>query len=299
MLCIMATYIIVSFSGQEKVVVYKGLGWDGFLYWKIISNYEKWLRNNYFNKYRVQRILPVSIIYSGIKSANAASRFFTKNEIDFSPNSVIKAFMIMNGLCIVLAAFYLLRIAEVLALSHRQKLMLIICTFSSFAFLKQLFYYPVLTDYMAFGIGTAMLYYYLVNSKVGVLITLVLGSFTFPNIIYCGSILYLFPYKTGSKKTNTSKIFSYLPAAFFILFTLYAALFELQTKNYFSLFLTLLYLWFAQRNTSEPKKWLFILFTKESLKRLSVLLFVVVLIKMVQFNIANEADGALTFFHSL
>src|SRR5262249_45416437 len=72
--------------------------------------------------------------------------------------------------------------------------------FVNFAVLKWVPYYPVLTDVYALTLGLLMLYCYLADRALALGVLTALGAFTWPPLIYQGSLLLLFPRDHGTEK---------------------------------------------------------------------------------------------------
>jgi hypothetical protein len=94
------------------------------------------------------------------------------------------------------------------------------------------FYYPVLTDMMAFMLGMLMLICYLKNYAIGILLIALLGAFTFPTLLYSGLLLYVFPMESSTdfpvqKSRRVNRIF---PLAVTIIFLLLIVAFYFYRK---------------------------------------------------------------------
>lgn len=294
-------YTTFSFLSTEKIP-HDGLGWDGNLYYVLACTVPDMVRDKTIDEYMVQRILPSFLVHYGLRIVDKSHRLAKVPFYERTPEVIVTCFMLLNGFCLILAAYYLLGIAQILDFSTRQKILLFAGVYASFFLLKQVFYYPALTDYAAFLIGTALLYYYLANHKIGLLLMLVLGAFTFANLIYCASILFLFPYQTEENENPKSSLANYLAlfAAFAVMgFTAWLALVELKTTHYFSLFCVLFYLFVALKDSSEPLKWLQYFQKATFWKHFAMLLPVIFFVKFVQFLISNDQMGALTFLKAL
>lgn len=185
---------IANFFAGERLQVGNGLGWDGQFHGDLAKDWpnkvfvEKKFYNSRtsksynINKYNIQRILPSGIIHYSLRLLR----------IPLENHNIVKAFLSYNLLLLGMIAFCWGKIADLLKVSCRGKWLCFLGLFCNFA-LTFNFYYPNLTDVSAFALGMLMVYFYLTNLQIGILIVCILGAFTWPTLIYMGFLLYIFP----------------------------------------------------------------------------------------------------------
>lgn len=184
----------------EVISVHDGFGWDGRVYRNITKSFgSAILFSKKLDAYSIQRIFPSAIVHFGLKLF----------QFPLMDEYVLLGFKILNILLLLVSAWTFIRIANELNFSISGKLLCFIGLFVNFASSKQFFYYPVLTDQMAFTLGLLMLYYFLKKNRAGLITTTLIGSFTWPLLIYYGIILYIFPRKDSSA-LHKNKKFSYV-----------------------------------------------------------------------------------------
>src|SRR6267142_6132449 len=174
--------LIGCFMG-EKIKAGGGFGMDGSLYGQWAKDFHKFVFVQGLDLYRIQRILPSAIIHYSMRLLS----------IPFTDRNVIYAFGILNVLLITLSAYVWCRIANNLKMSYRGRLVGFAGLFLSFGVMKWPSYYPVLTDTSAFFIGLLMLYFYLINNRIGLYMLMVIGAFVWPTLVYQAALFLMFP----------------------------------------------------------------------------------------------------------
>jgi hypothetical protein len=152
-----------------------GLGWDGEAYASILKNFKEQIQNQQINSYYFQRILPITIVYTFLYITN----------LPLSDTNIILAFLALNILLIVIAFFVWVLLCRHLRLGLQGKVLSFTGIFLNYALLKMPFYYPVLTDLIAFTIGLIMFYCFLRKYTIGLLLISIIGAFSFPTLFYC------------------------------------------------------------------------------------------------------------------
>lgn len=161
----------------------KNLIWDGEYYIYYAQHFPDVAFGRTVNIYHYQRILPSGIIYYGAQLLN----------ISLTNYKVFYGFLVLNVLLIFISFGIWVLVCKQLNLSSRGKALGFTGLFINFALLKMPFYYPVLTDVMAFALGMVLLYCYLRKSTAGLLLTGLIGVFTLPTIFYSALLLFVFP----------------------------------------------------------------------------------------------------------
>lgn len=167
-----------------------GLGWDGEAYARIIKNFELYLTAHKINAYYIQRIFPIALVFS----------FLQISGLSVTDTHIIQVFLGLNIALIFISFLVWILLCRKLQLATQGKILSFTGLFLNYALLKMPFYYPVLTDLLAFTLGLIMLYCFLQNSSRGLILTSVIGAFSFPTLFYCGMVLYVLPlsYNTNS-----------------------------------------------------------------------------------------------------
>ena len=168
----------------KVISVHDGFGWDGQVYRNITKSFGSALiLSKKLNAYSIQRIFPSALVHFGLKLFQLPKT----NEV------ILSGFRIINFLLMLCSVYIFVKITNELKFSITGKLLCFLGLFLNFAISKQFFYYPVLTDQMAFTLGLLILYYFLKRNNMGLIITTLVGSLTWPLMIYYGLLLYIFP----------------------------------------------------------------------------------------------------------
>ena len=174
---------LAGFLFSEKIQVGGGLGWDGQIYGSWARDFHGQVVERGVIRYYLQRVLPPALVHYSL-------RLFAVPRTDAN---IIRAFGLLNVALLTLAAFVWCRLADRVVLSRRGKWLGGVGLFVNFAVLKWVSYYPVLTDACALTLGLLMLDCYIADRKWVLGILTALGAFTWPVLIYQGSLLLLFP----------------------------------------------------------------------------------------------------------
>jgi hypothetical protein len=213
--------IFISIGIQnERIPVYNGLGWDGFDLSKMLKNLDNSSELG-VTSYRAQRALPFVFIWTLSKIFN----------FELTSSSIVKSFLTLNSFLILSSFYYWHKVTNYFNFNKKIKIISFIGIFLNYAVLKMALYYPVLTDTCAFTLGLASYYYYIKNNYLKLFLTIFIGAFTFPTLVYIGIFFYLWPYKMpipfNDKIKNINKFI-----VFFIL-TLYGIAIILLFKFHF------------------------------------------------------------------
>ena len=173
--------ILFSFFGNELVPYAQGLGWE--IYGKMAKDFYNIVFVNGITSYRFHRILPSAIIY----------HIFSLFKIPKETINIVMGFEIYNLIIILISVYVWGLIADELRISTKGKWLGFIGLYINFAILKWIFYIPVTTDATAFVLSIFLIYYFLKNQPVGMLIVMILGNFTWPIFMEMGLILLMFP----------------------------------------------------------------------------------------------------------
>lgn len=181
--CILVAVCLYQWQFPEWVQEENGLGWDGEAYASIIKEFEYAFAENKINSYYFQRIFPMALAYGLLQLSG----------LPVTDTAIINSFVTLNIGLIVLSFLVWIRLCRNMQLSTQGKILSFTGIFVNYALLKMPFYYPVLTDLIAFTLGLIMFYCFLQNNSLGLILTSVVGAFSFPTLFYCGMVLYVFP----------------------------------------------------------------------------------------------------------
>jgi len=186
-LCLLIMGIISILHG-EIIPQNDGLGYDGSIYADITKNPPDHVFHSKLNSYQFQRILPPTLIHYT----------FTLIGVPLENTNIIKGFQLYSLILLLTTVYLWILIANELRIGAKGKWLGFSGLYMNFAILKFPFYYPVTTDTSAFTLGILLLYCFLKDKRTALLFMTVLGAFTWPTMIYYGSVLYLFPRKLDS-----------------------------------------------------------------------------------------------------
>lgn len=180
---------------SEKIQYGNGLGMDGSLYGAIAKDFYSYI--NIRGVHGLNRIFP---------------SFFVHHLLLFLPDkittqSVIYGFIAMNTLCTSIVVYLWNKIADELDISFLGRIVGLSALFMNYSVLKWIGYYPVLTDQVAFCLGGCVLYFYLKNQPLGLIVCLIIGLFTWPTINTMSLILILFPRQDKEKQQSIQEIY--------------------------------------------------------------------------------------------
>ncbi|MCA9406031.1 MAG: hypothetical protein KC684_05795 [Candidatus Omnitrophica bacterium] len=172
-----------SFFLAERSTVLGHLG-DEKLYLAVTVEFDHAVSERVLSDYHIQRILPLALVHYTIK----ALPFYSFNKTD-----IVNVFGFYNVLLLLILAQLWFWIAGELRLNVKALWAGFIVLFFNFMVLKYIPYIQVSTDLFAYTIGLALIYYYLKNNVVGLLLSTVLGAFCWPTAVYIGTFMMMFP----------------------------------------------------------------------------------------------------------
>ncbi|MCF8257012.1 MAG: hypothetical protein K9J06_05640 [Flavobacteriales bacterium] len=155
----------------ERILVNKGLGWDGQVYFWMSRDFFQYVDDHLLTAYHALRIVPSLIV--------KVMHIITRTEHTYELTPVY--FGLLNLASIALGSLLLWNCMK--AVRPIWRTVAITAMLASFAFLRMPFYYPILTDSFAFLIGTLLLWGHQRGStpiKAGAAL---LGAFTFPSTL--------------------------------------------------------------------------------------------------------------------
>jgi hypothetical protein len=185
---------IVSVLFFEKLPANNGLGWDGYRYALIV---QELLLSSAVDNYTVLRIFPPSLVHSILKLLY----------VEPSAAHIINSFHVLNTLSIAVAAFFFKKCLAQFSISPENQLIAFVLLLFNYAIANFTYYYPVMTDSVAFCVSAIMLYCYLRKQTLNLFLLTIIGAFTWPSLLLQGVLLILFPYENNYPvKTFNSRI---------------------------------------------------------------------------------------------
>jgi hypothetical protein len=196
MMGIILVYGIVYFVFGETIPKNNGFGWDGIIYKHLTEDLYGAVFIKGLDQYYIQRIFVPAVL----------NICFRLTGISLTEMNILWGYKIFNLVVLMISIYFYNLIARELKFNTKVTWLGFCSLFINFAILKENFYYPVLLDTAIFAIGLIQFYYYLRNNLIGLIITTIVGSFTWPNFMYSSLIFILFPIYTGNVKFSRIKI---------------------------------------------------------------------------------------------
>ena len=184
---IMALIILIIGIGHfyfgELILKGAGVGWDGKIYRDITMDFHNMIVDREISIYRLQRVFPSALIHYSLKAL----------QIPLDTDHIILSFRIYNLILLTLGAYLWGLICVKLKFSFQVQWLAFIGLFVNFMAIKYFFIYPILTDQTALFLGILLLYFYLHHQNLGMILTSIVGMFTWPLVTYYGLALNAFP----------------------------------------------------------------------------------------------------------
>lgn len=179
-LILFAIWIWLSFG--EKVPVNEGFGWDGVRYHEMAVSFTDQMHHDSYDTYHMQRVLPFALIN------------WTYQIFQFAPtnDNLMTAMMVENTIALIFSVLFFFLISERKKLSIAWEVIGFSSIFYCFPILKMFGYAPWITDIYATLYGISAYYFYISNKKLGLFVTAVLATFTWPSAnLVCLALLFL------------------------------------------------------------------------------------------------------------
>lgn len=177
------TVLVVYGHFSERIPSNNQTGWDGKLYADLVVSLDKQWQNNEIDGYLFQRILPSAIGYI----------YFHKllNKKDVSRKDAVNFFLWLNTLLIAFAVWGFLLLSRKLLWNLHTEIIGFAALFFNYAILKQAWYYPVLTDIMAFTLGLWLVYFFLSEMYIPSALICIAGAFVYPLFLPTAILLFI------------------------------------------------------------------------------------------------------------
>jgi len=175
-LLFLLVYGLSSILYGERLTYQKGLGWDGKTYYELTVNFEENLLQHKISPYYMQRILPCAIAYYSLQVLS----------VEINESSVCNAFLAMSLVTLLLSYLLWVLLLGKLDFGIATGRLATVLLFVTFPVLKLTFYYPVLTDCLAFSFGIFALYFWVSQRSFFLLGFGIIGNLIF--LLCCTSI---------------------------------------------------------------------------------------------------------------
>ena len=196
--------LLIGSTLFEQIQVNEGLGWDGIHYADLTRNFIQYMKEHSLNSYKVQRIFPCGIVFILLKLLHLSD----------SNANIVAVFSAYNIILLNIALFTWFRILKIFSVSSQTMLLCTILLFFNFSIIKFSTFYPVLTDISAFALGMVLLYAYLRNNTVAVVVFGLISAFTHPLLQYFSILLFLFPRNKEKMQVRSRAFVKFFPYVF-------------------------------------------------------------------------------------
>jgi hypothetical protein len=217
---------LFGFFWGERCQMFGKLG-DEVLYYLLAKDFTAVISAYGLSDYHIQRVLPSLVVYY-------LGKIF---QIDPSVENVVTLFGIVHVVLMVVAGWVWCLVAKELNLSSKGRWLGVAALFLNFPILKYIPYIQVTTDFYAYAAGLLLVYFYLRQSLLGMVLVTLAGIFFWPTVIYAGIFLILFPRdkRVFSSSSPAPVFFPAMIAAVSVLlvfWTLPGILNDLAAKNF-------------------------------------------------------------------
>jgi hypothetical protein len=188
MIGIILIYGVSYFIFGEIISKGGGFGWDGRSYKVFTQKLYGAIFVTGLDQYYIQRLFVPAFLYIGFKITG----------ISATDINVLWTYRILNLILLLVSVYFYNLIAKELKFKNKVIWLGFCSLIINFAVLKQSFYNPVYLDIPIFTIGIIQFYFYLKNNLTGMIMTAIIGAFTWPTFLYSSLILILLPIKSSS-----------------------------------------------------------------------------------------------------
>lgn len=174
-------YLVVTLL-SEKFTHCNGFGDDGCAYGTWAMNFPAYAFDAKLGSYSIQRCLPSFVAWASLKALH----------VRLDPPHVVRAWEVMNTLCIFIGSLSWLKIARHLAIRTTMTLLGTLAMFGTYGVIKFTTWYPVLGDLWGFAFGFVALWAYL-SRRLWVLVPVaIIGAFAWPSLVAPAVLLVFF-----------------------------------------------------------------------------------------------------------
>ena len=156
------------------------------------------------SSFRMQRSLPAFLVYYGLKLLG----------LPHTDKMIFGAFGFTTVALLTLSGWFWCQLVRILQITSMGKWLGFMALFLNYSILKQAPYCPIATDYYAFCMGFAIIYFYLKDNFLGIYITSLIAAFCWPTLPYIAFFLVAFPKERygGEEKKPASFFLNYVIA---------------------------------------------------------------------------------------
>ncbi len=265
-------WLIASLFFGERIPESNGIGWDGVTYAALLKDYPNMVFHSGLSLYTLQRIVPSGVIYYFLKLFHLSA----------TDANIPLLFSLYNTVLLGFAVFLWQRLASKRQWQPNVQLLSFAGLFLNYAILKMNTYDPVLTDTTAFVLGLMMIYSVLLHKPLLLLLTTLIGAFTFPTLLFVGLLLFIF--NTGNRVTTDKTTATFSPSSGLLALLSAIALVILLYFIYFIAFPK------EEMALSRNPKWLFLSLTALFIYFFAALMPVFSSCKQICVRIINAAN---------
>lgn len=182
MLLVIFTLGFFNFFWGEIIPAGGGFGYDGVQYAKMVQHLDLMMSGGQLSTYYAHRMLPAFVVRS----------ILLLTDVPMSDLNVIHVFEIYNLVLLLGAALVWKRVADSISLSLSGRWIGFGAIFINYAFSKQTFYYPVLTDVTALFLAMLLLLFYIEKKPFALFFITITGAFVWPAVSVVGAFLLIF-----------------------------------------------------------------------------------------------------------
>jgi len=153
---------------------------DGY---RFIGIARRFLESGQIDSYRAMRIAPSSVVHGGLAAF----------DLPHSNENIILGFEVLNLVALCTAVYAVERILRLLGVGARMRELALVLLLVNYPMLKYSVFYPALTDFSAIGLSSLLLLFHLQNRTWALVLTSIVGAFTWPILFLQGLILLVLP----------------------------------------------------------------------------------------------------------
>lgn len=202
----------LNIAFAEKLPANEGLGWDGAKYASMARDL---LSSPDLDAYYIMRIFPSALIHV----------FFNVFNIPFGNQNIVIGFELLDLVSLTTAVFVIKKIFNHLKIDIEKQLLGFILFIISYSILVYSFYYPVMTDAFALLLSVLMLYFFLCDQPLNIVLVGFMGGFTIPVLLYQSILLVIFPVVKERVYVAFSKRDALIISVFSSLYILFVAVY--------------------------------------------------------------------------
>ena len=170
MLVLLFTACVLAILSGDRLPL--GFVWDPDWYIDHARHLPQRLFVEGLNGYRIQRILPSALVWTGLAAVEA----------EHSAANAMRGFIVLDLALLLLSCATWRRIADLLGIGRGARWLGFLGLFANYAILKHAFYMPAMTEIAAFALGVLAFRFYLERRRWALVGVGVAGGFVFPTV---------------------------------------------------------------------------------------------------------------------